>query len=1028
MKKQLLLVIMVLILFINPTVAQQFTISGRVTEHDVGTPLPGVSILIKGTNNGTITDADGRYSLAVRPENTLIYSFVGFVTEEIVVGDQTVIDLTMMPDIEQLQEVVVTALGISREKKSLTYATQEISGEELTDVKDANFVNSITGKAAGVFVNRSGSGIGGSTRVVLRGNNSTRNNNVLYVIDGIPMNNFSPSQPNDVFGQSVDGDTGGAGRDGGDAISNLNPDDIESISVLKGASAAALYGSQAVNGVILITTKKGKAGQTQVNFSSNFTVESVLVSPDLQYRYGQTAPDALDSWGGSVNAEDHVDDFFETGRTWINSISLSGGSETAQTYFSYAHTDSKGIIPTSTFEKHNFNFTETANFFDNRLNLGANINLIVQNADNRPVSGLYFNPLTGLYLFPRGLDFNEYKENFEVFSTERNLYAQNWTADKDDQQNPYWILNRNQNTDQRSRYVANVYASLQLTDWLQLKARGSIDQSFDDYEQKAYATTQSTLADYNGRYVVQRTEATQYYGDVMLMANKQFDQWSINASTGAIIIDKSSRFDLFDSKGAYEDPLLGEVIGLTYPNAFSLQAMAPGATLSTTGTEEQLQSVFASVNLGYKNVLFLDVTGRNDWSSTLAFTSSTSFFYPSVGLTGIISEMTNLPGAINLLKLRASYAEVGSGVNPFDTNPLNQVRGLLIETPPLFRPRPGEELKPELARSYEVGTEIGVLGNKLILDLTYYHATTENQRVSILAPAGSGGGRYLINAGEIVNKGIEAAFTASLLQGKALQWDATINYTRNVNTVESLTEFLDEDEYLLTEPGVNNYAMVIREGGSFGDIYGKRFDRDEEGRIIVDNEGKPQATNSGLEYVGNPNPDFMIGFNNTFTYKGVTLKLLVDGRFGGEVMSITQAMMDQLGVSEETAEARDQGGVSVNAVRSDGGVVTEPIDARVFYSAVGGRAGITENYMYDATNIRLRELSIGYQLPSSIVSKLGPVKNARVSLVGRNLFFFTNEAPFDPDVSMSTGTGLQGVDVFAPPATRSLGFNLSLSL
>lgn len=996
---------------ITASLIAQKRVTGVITSPQ-GEVLIGVNVLEAGTSNGTTTDLEGAFELSVKEGASLEITYVGYAAQTVTVGDRTNINITLQEGVA-LDEVVVTALGISREKKSLTYAAQEVGGEELSRVKDANIMNALSGKAPGVVVNRSASGVGGSTRVVLRGNKSTRDNQVLYVVDGIPMLNYTPAQPGDVFGQS--NGAGSSGRDGGDGISNLNADDIESMTVLRGASAAALYGSQAANGVILITTKKGKAGSSSIQFSSNLTTESALNTPEMQFSYGQTSNGSLDSWGTKVNSPDHVSDFFQTGTTWINSIALTGGSSTAQTYFSYANTNSKGIVPTSELQRHNFTLRETANFFNDRLTLNGSVNFINQRADNRPSAGLYFNALTGLYLFPRGVDFTKYAEpGFEVFSPNRNTFVQNWTADKDDQQNPYWILNRVPNFDIRNRLMTTASLSLKLSDALSIQARGNMDKSFDTYEQHAYASTQATLANSNGRFILQNNEGTQLYGDVILSLNKNIGNLNVNANLGSSITDSKVATEFFDSFGA----------DLRFANKFSLQNIKqPGGTFQQTEVRQQLQSVFGSLQLGYRSMLYLDVTGRNDWSSTLAYTSNASFFYPSAGVTAVLSEMFDMP-SVDFAKVRASYAEVGSGVLPYDTNPLNTISPIGGLQPNTVGPLPGTELQPEISKSFEVGLDLRFLNNRLNFDLTYYSTSTENQRIAIAAPSGSGFSRYIINAGDIENKGIEALITIVPVQTTGFTWNTSFNVTQNKNTVVKLDDRLNDGTFFISEPGVSNYGMALREGGSFGDLFGKQFQRDANGNIVVDGTGKPIPLSGALTFVGNPNPDFMLGWNNAFMFGNFTLNFLIDGRFGGEVMSITRAMMDELGVSQATADARDNGGIDVGAVKEDG-TSAGILNAQTFYQGVGGRAGITENYVYDATNIRLRELAVGYNLPKSVVSKLGPVKGLRLSLVGRNLFFIKNEAPFDPDVSFSTGTGLQGVDVFSMPATRSFGFNLS---
>lgn len=986
------------------------TVAGKVTDATTGESLIGATVTEEGTRNGVSTDIDGNFRLAVgNLSGALVVSYTGYQTQRVALNGNAAVDVALAPGLE-LDEVVVTALGISREKKSLTYSATEVSNEELNRVKDANFVNSLSGKVAGVQINRSGSGVGGSTRVVLRGSKSTRDNNVLYVIDGVPMFNYSPAQPGDIWGQSAG--SGSPGSDGGDAISNLNPEDIESSTVLKGASAAALYGSQAANGVILITTKKGREGATRVNYSANFTVENPIELPELQFSYGQTAPGSLDSWGQRISGTDHVKDFFQTGSTFINSLSLTGGSTSAQTYFSFAHTGAKGIIPTSKLQRYNLNFRETAKFFNNRLNVSANLNYVHQTGENRQTSGLYYNPLTGLYFFPRGLNFQDYTKNFEKFSLARNVAVQNWTADKDDQQNPWWILNRVPREESRDRMIAITSGMWKFNNWLSFQLRGAADKTFDKNDLRAFASTQTTLADANGRYILAKNEGTSYYGDAIFLIDRPSENIGFNAAIGSSIYDTRLNTQFVDSKGA----------DLRFANVFSLQNIKqPGASIAEGLTRQQLQSLFVSAQVGYKNMIYLDVTGRNDWSSTLAFTSNTSFFYPSFGLTGILSEMFTVRN-IDFAKIRLSYAQVGNGVSVYDTNPLNSissVTGLQVNT---VRPLPGTELKPELSKSFEVGFDVRALGNRLGVDFTYYKSNTTNQRLSIAAPFGSGYTSYIINAGDIQNSGFEVMVNYTPVRSSRFEWNSSLNFTRNVNKVVKLDDRLSDGIFTISGAGVNNYAMVISEGGEFGDILGKTFMRDAAGKIMLDGDSKPIS--GDFEVVGNPNPDFMLGWNNTLRFGDIYLGFLIDGRFGGEVMSITQAMIDELGVSQVTADARNNGGIDVGAVRPDG-TAAGKIDAQTWFQAVGGRAGFTEYYVYSATNIRLRELSVGYSLPSSLVKKTGFLSGIRLSLVGRNLLFLKKDAPFDPEISMSTGTGLQGVDSFAPPAVRSIGLNLN---
>ncbi|MFT6019722.1 MAG: TonB-linked SusC/RagA family outer membrane protein, partial [Saprospiraceae bacterium] len=910
----------------------------------------------------------------------------------------------------ELEEIVVTALGISREKKGLTFAVDEVSSDELTTVKDANVINSLAGKSAGVFITRGGSGIGSSAKVIMRGNKSTTNGQPLYVIDGIPMTNSNTGDQSGVFGGSVDG---------GDGISNINSEDIESMSILKGASAAALYGSQAANGVILITTKKGVAGKPKISFSSSYITESVSQLPDLQYEYGQTGEGTETSWSSTrVDAPDHVEPFFQTGSSFINSISISGGTEKMQSYFSYSNTNAKGIVPTNELNRHNVAFNQTAKFFDNKLTLNANVNFINQKVKNRPAGGLYFNPLTGLYLFPRGLDFDNYKDNYEVYSADRNFNVQNWIADRDIQQNPYWILNRNLNKNVRNRGIASLSAKYMLTDWLSVQARGNMDRSFDRYTSDIYATTQGTLADANGRYIYRNTDNKQIYGDVILSANKRIsDDLTLDVNLGTSHTNNNLYTVLADSKDA----------NLSFANKFGLQFIEnPIAGRLSEGVRRlKRNAIFASAQLGIKSTYYIDVTARNDFSSALP---NDSYFYPSVGASVILSELMDVD-AISFAKLRASYAIVGNDVPPYLINPQfdrgNVVNGQFELGSTAPDPN-GDALVPEKSRSFEVGLDLRLLQNRVTLDLTYYRTNTTNQFIEIDASNSTLLDRFLVNGGDIQNSGIEAAIGLKVVDNTAFKWGSYLNFTANRNKVLEVNPLYDDADgfFLITNEAVNSYGYGLEKGEPFGGIYVVPFARDDQERIIIDADGKPMK-GEGLKLVGNPSPDYMLGWTNEFSYKGVSLKFLIDGRFGGEVLSVTEALLDEHGVSQRTADARTAGGVTIDGATIDGSPVTS-IPADVYYGAVGGRNGITENYIYDATNIRLRELAIGYSLPGSVMSKISFMESLKISLVGRNLFFFKNEAPFDPDVTFSTGVGLQGIDIFSLPASRTFGFNLSV--
>jgi TonB-linked SusC/RagA family outer membrane protein len=1021
MKRCLLQVVALLLLTSASAFAQSVT--GKVTSAADGSAVPGASVLLKGTSTGTTTDGDGNYSINVpnSGDAVLVISFIGFASQEIPVLGKSTIDVVLVEDFEQLGEVVVTALGIEKDSKTLTYSVQQVSGEKLSVAKDPNFINSLAGKVPGMVINRSSAGLGGSVRILLRGQKSTGNNQPLIVIDGVPIASTNSPQSGDIW----------SGRDGGDVLSMINPSDIESMSILKGASASTLYGSLGQNGVILITTKKGKAGQTKVDFSSDLLIDKPLYTPDLQYKYMQTGPGTTDSWGAEGSAKDHVKGFFETGVTWINNISLVTGNDKTQTYLSYSNTKNDGILPTATFNQHTLNFRQTAKVTE-KLSIDGNVILGLQKTHNRMAGGLYFNPLTGLYFFPRGLDFNQYKE-FEYFSPTRRIYLQDWwninedagLVGQDNQQNPYWILRRNQNDLVRRNLFASVSANYKFNDIFKLQVRGNVSDISDEFDAKIFASTQGTLSDANGRYVWQKGHSTVAYSDAILTGEKALNEdFGLTFNLGAAIRYEKFVQDNLDSKGSGD--------GLVYANVFTLGSVIPSTgmtALNSTGNELETQGLFGSVSFDYKKAIFLDLTGRNDWSSSLAFTSKmkTGYFYYSGGVNTIISELVTMPEVISFAKVRASYAQIGSGVPPYaTTSTITYNRGLQV--PAAYTPL--GELKPETQKTIEVGAEIRFLDDRIGLDLTYYKINNEDQFFNIAAPRGSGVSRVGINVGDVENKGIEAALTVDILRSNDLKWSSTVNYSKNINTVTGIP--LADGKYAISDPGVNSYGLYLREGGSYGDIYGVKFLR-HDGKIVVDVNGKPLAAPGSPHYLGNPQPEFLMSWNNTLNYKNFTLNFLIDGRFGGKVMSITEAMLDQFGVSKVTADARDNGGVDIPAVvTEDGGATFEGdytdngglLPASVFYQGVGGRAGITEYYMYDATNIRLRELSIGYKFPS----KIGIIKDLRLSIIGRNLFFLTKKAPFDPELSMSSGNGVQGVDAFVLPSTRSIGFSLKASL
>ena len=978
-----------------------------------GETMAGVNIIEKGTMNGVTTDREGKFSLEVDLHGTLIVSFVGYRTQIVPIDGRTDLVITLEHDYILLDDVIVTALGLQKKESALSYATIQVDKDELIRVKDPNMIVALMGKVAGMQVNRSSSGMGGSVKVVMRGSRSVAGNNQpLYVIDGVPMLNESSEQPYTAIGGTADA----GNRDAGDGISNLNPEDIESISILKGAPAAALYGTQAANGVILITTKKGSAGKQEVSFTSSVAFDKAMMLPKLQNHYGMS--DEIESWGEreNITTGNPIPSFFRTGVTAIHSLSFMTGNERVQTYFSYANTTGKGILENHKLSKHNINLRETATFYEGRLKIDGNVNLLSQHVKNRPVpGGFYMNPLVGLYRFPRGMDITEYKKHFEIWNEERHLNVQNWHAPTEDfEQNPYWIQERIMSRDQRIRAIVSLALNLKIANCFSVQARGNVDYVNDRLRQKYYASTAPALAGNNGRYIDSGNEQVQTYGDVIGTYKGKFYDFSLDVSLGASINRKKVNELRYDSKTA----------SLKFANVFNIANinMNTSAYISEQiDAVREMQSLFVTAQVGFRDYLFLDVSARNDWSSTLAYTTKESrgFFYSSVGFSLLVNRVLKLPEQVTSGKVRATWSKVGNDIPLYITNPVAHIlAGGGIQASDAA---PFEEMKPEMSLSMEVGTEWKFFGSRLHVDFTYYQTHTKNQFFKLPAKDGDEYAYRYVNAGNIQNTGVELMIEGTPVEIKNFSWKTGINYAFNKNKVVRLHAELPVFQY--GPYGFSSsYAMKLKKGGSFGDIYGKAFKRDADGKILYETNGERQGLpmiegDGNTVKVGNANPDFTLGWTNSFSWKGLVLSLLVDGRYGGKVLSQTQADMDMYGVTKVTGDARDRGYVML-----EGEKIT---NVKGFYkSVVGGRAGVTEYYMYDATNFRLRELVLGYTFPKRWMEATKFFRDVQLAFTARNLFFIYKKAPFDPDLILSTGNDNQAIEVYGMPTTRSMGFSL----
>ena len=989
--------------------ADNSTVRGRVVDVS-GEPLIGATIREKGGTRGTVTDIEGNFILSVPDSAVLQVSFVGYESIEVSVGGRKTLEIQLRENTVMLDNVIITALGLEKKEASLAYSIQKVKGEELTRMKEVNMITALAGKAAGVQINKNSSGIGGSAKVSLRGiRSASGDNQPLYVIDGVPMLNIGTEQA-----YSAIGGTANAGnRDGGDGISNLNPEDVESISILKGAPAAALYGSQAANGVILITTKKGNtAGQRNIYFSTGLTFDKAFSLPKMQNCYGVS--DVVDSWGEKayLPTSNELNDFFRTGLTSITSVSVNYGNEKIQTYFSYANTTGRGIVDKNQLTKHNINLRETAVMFNQRLRLDGNVNVMRQIVKNKPVSGgFYMNPLVGLYRFPRGEDLSYYKDNYEIYDPERKLGIQNWhTFTEDFEQNPYWIQNRIQSKETRMRSIISLSANLRINSWLTVQARGSVDYISDKMRQKFYASTAPALCGANGRYIEMDYQETLIYGDVMAMGKRKWEDFALDVAIGGSINDKNVNSTRYDSKNA----------SLKYANVFNLANIVMNGSASIDqkiDSRRQLQSVFGTAQVGYQDKVFLDLTARNDWASTLAYTSheKSGFFYPSAGLSFLIDKWIQLPEWISFAKLRGTYSKVGNDIPQFITNSVSHITaGGELQANDAA---PFKEMEPEMTHSVEVGTEWRFFQSRLGFNLTYYRTNTHNQFFKLPALAGDMYAYRYVNAGDIQNRGWELTVDATPVLTPDFTWKTSLNFSSNRNKIKELHEELKELVYGPSSFS-SSYAMKLVKGGSIGDIYGKAFVRDVEGNIVYqtegDHKGLPAVEGEGNTIkVGNANPRFIMGWNHTFSYKGFSLYFLLDWRYGGKILSQTQAEMDLYGVSQVTALARDRGYVTLEGQQID--------NVKGFYkNIVGGRAGVTEYYMYDATNLRLREVSLNYTFPKKWMQKTKVLKDLQLAFVARNLCFLYKKAPFDPDLVLSTGNDNQGIEVFGMPTTRCL--------
>ena len=1060
------------------------TVSGVVKDAS-GEPLIGVSVVLKGTGKGTVTDIDGRYTLSVGNTKTpLTFSYVGYVSQDIVPGERTNVDVVLKEENTMLTGVVVTAMGIMRKESSLTYSTQKIKAEDLTKVQDPNVANSLEGKISGITITPSAGGAGGASKIILRGNKSINGNSApLIVVDGVPMTNETRSKR----GMNGDGFAYQGMTEGADPLSMINPDDIESINVLKGANAAVLYGSKAANGVVMITTKKGREGKLDVNFSSNVTFDNPLLTPKIQNTYGAAVDQngflSRLNWGGKITdradadlvvdaplgndfvekshkvylrnrANDDVKDFFRTGVTTNNSVSVSGGTELMRSYFSIGNSHANGMMRKNSYNRNSFAFRQSYDLLK-RVKLDVSLNYVETITKNRQGGGTVYNPLYDLYTMPRNIDLgyyrNNYVENGSWMSDFQKIYKnigsdkyqftnsekvklsgplQNWAYLSATNNNPYWLLNQNKGGQREDRLFGTVSANVDIYDGLSFQARVNYTKTHFQNNSKTYATTFSPEKIYDfGRMFDNASTATEIYTDYLLNYNKQIKDYSVSASAGWVGHTLKTTYKNTDVTTTYVDPLLRKPS--TDVNYFETNAGGMGVTTSGKSSSWDKALLFTA-QAGWKETVYVDFSYRQDWYRLFrqlylsGDADKQSYGYFGLGANAIVSNLVKLPEWFNYMKFRVSYSEAGNSFADAGFYKISQNRRTGAVNANNYKKF---KAVPEIMKSFETGIETMFLNNRLSFDLTYYNGVMDH----LYMEGADASGVQPFTSAKVRNQGIETTIGYNFHLAKDLSWRTSYNVSYNDNTILK-TAYNDQGKELIQQQIVGGTYIRYKEGGSIGDMYIHDFERDANGNIALTKSGAPRFKSSGqdadLIYVGNMNAKWQMGWSNNFNYKDFTLSFLINGRIGGKVISLTEAYLDQNGLSQRVADARlnaeknnivatdynNAPGMQLN----DGSGRIVPVE--VYYKAMGASTN-PYNYIYSATNFRLRELSLGY----TFRNLLGQNKNLNVSFIARNLFFLYNDSPVDPDVSLSTANGLGAFELFNMPSSRSFGLSLKLN-
>lgn len=1050
----------------------QHVIKGVIIDETDDLTIPGANILVKNTFIGTTTNMDGQFTIeAKRGTDTLVISFLGYRTQEIPINNRTSIDITLKVKAAMIDDVVVTALGIKREKKSLGYSVQEIKGEELQNNKEVSVINTLSGKVAGLQVSSTTGGAAASSRIVLRGNNSFNSNQALIVIDGVPIENSTNS--------SAEGEWGG--KDFGNGISDINPDDIESISVLKGASASALYGSRAANGVILITTKKGKKGLS-VQFRNSTTVDFAYIHNKFQNQYGAGSNGKFQthwkldsnntpvydsdqatyysSWGPKMDGQTVIDwdgkkrdfspqpdnykDYFQTGYTINNSVAIDGGIGENTFRFTYANLKNKDIIPGAEVGRNNLGLNSQLVFLK-KLKINVFLSFSNQKADNRPgLSDSHTNAARNYALMPRHIS----SESLENNTMNALGHEQTWYSVWNWQTNPYWNEAYELSSDEKTRGMGNFSAAYEFTENFTALIRHSEDIS-KHYFQSIDAI--DGMINNNGSFSHNTIDRWQYNTDFLISYKKELNKdFTVTGNLGGNAF--------FEEMNNYIEHTNGGFIQDSIGDPYFIDNSSNSPTIRKFFRQKAVNSLYAFAQIDYKHFLFLDITGRNDWSSTLP-ANNNSYFYPSFSggfvFTELIKEKSKFRKYLPYGKIRASWAKVGNDTDPYmlnltyftetntDYGTYGRING---QIPPL-------DLKPEELVSKEIGTDLRFLKNRVGVDFTWYQTNSYNQIVSVDVSAASGARKALINAGNIENKGIELQLKFEVVKRKKFQWNSTINYTKNNSTVIELADGIKNLQVL----NHWNLSIEARPGNPYGDIVGYGIQKDANGENLVNENGMFVRTDS-TEILGNINPDFSLSWRNSFTYKNINISFLFDAKIGGEMFSGTNMYGNGYsGSFEESLEGREEwyaseaareaaginqedwaptGGMTASGVYQKGTIIdgvdvsgqsnSSYVNPETYWHQFSEWTHeIHEPFVYDASFIKLRELAISYNLPKAFAKRI-KLESISVSIIGRNLWLIYSQVPnVDPESFHTNGNG-QGYELYSYPTRRSIGMSLSL--